>query len=437
MPDRASPSNKRRLSLLTVIGPGMIVAATGVGAGDLATGALSGSKLGLAVLWAVVLGAALKFTVNEGLARWQLMTGTTLLEGVARHLGRGVIGLFLAFLVFWTYFVASALMSASGVAMSAVLPLGPTEQHAIRGKIIYGIAHSALALVLLRAGGYRWFERIMSACVGVMFVVVVSAAIVIGPDWAAVLRGLVWPTIPRAGGEGLSWTIALMGGVGGTVTVLSYGYWIREEGRQGAEDIFTCRLDLAVGYAMTALFGLGMVIIGSEMLNLDGNANTAFVLLLAQAMEQRLGVFGPLFRWAFIIGAWAAIFSSVLGVWQSVPFLFADGWRLLWAPFARPDTTPATTTIDTDSRPYVFYQLVLATLPAVGLMFRFDQVQKFYAIVGACFIPLLAIVLLALNRRPELGSHRNSWLSNLVLGGAIVLFAIVAVFEIKAQLVTR
>ena len=428
------PDRERRASLLAVIGPGMIVAATGVGAGDLATGAFSGSKLGAAVLWAVLLGAALKFTVNEGLARWQLMTGTTLLEGVARHLGRGVIGLFLAFLVFWTYFVASALMSASGVAMSAVLPLGPTEQDAVRGKIVYGVAHSALALVLLRVGGYRWFERIMSACVGVMFVVVVSAAIAIGPDWAAVFWGLAWPTIPPADGEGLSWTVALMGGIGGTVTVLSYGYWIREEGRQGGEDISTCRLDLAVGYAMTALFGLGMVIIGSEMLDLRGDPSkgTTFVLTLAKEMEQRLGSLGPLFRWAFVAGAWAAIFSSVLGVWQSVPFLFADGWRLLWSTSSA-DSDAAAAAIDTKSRPYVFYQLALATIPAVGLLFRFDQVQKFYAIVGAFFIPLLAIVLLTLNRRPELGPHRNSWRSILVLAGAIVLFAAAALVEVQAQ----
>ena len=60
----------RRRSLLAIIGPGMIVAATGVGAGDLATGAFTGSKLGVAILWAVVVGAALKFTVNEGLARF-------------------------------------------------------------------------------------------------------------------------------------------------------------------------------------------------------------------------------------------------------------------------------------------------------------------------------------------------------------------------------
>ena len=45
-------------NLLTIVGPGMLVAATGVGAGDLATGAFTGSKLGVAVLWAVGLVVA-------------------------------------------------------------------------------------------------------------------------------------------------------------------------------------------------------------------------------------------------------------------------------------------------------------------------------------------------------------------------------------------
>ena len=47
---------------------------------------------------------------------------------------------------------------------------------------------------------------------------------------ALLIAGLVVPAIPDLNGEGLSWTIALMGGIGGTVTVLCYGYWITEKG---------------------------------------------------------------------------------------------------------------------------------------------------------------------------------------------------------------
>ena len=54
MTDDAQGDTGRPGSLLAMIGPGILVAATGVGAGDLATGALTGSRLGVAVLWAVV-----------------------------------------------------------------------------------------------------------------------------------------------------------------------------------------------------------------------------------------------------------------------------------------------------------------------------------------------------------------------------------------------
>ena len=46
------------------LGPGLLLAATGVGGGDLATGTIVGSLLGTAILWAVVVGAIIKFVVT-------------------------------------------------------------------------------------------------------------------------------------------------------------------------------------------------------------------------------------------------------------------------------------------------------------------------------------------------------------------------------------
>ena len=422
-------STSRRRNLLATIGPGMIVAATGVGAGDLATGAFAGSILGVAVLWAVVLGATFKFTVNEGLARWQLATGQTVLEGVATHLGKWAIWLFLAYLLFWSFFVASALMNACGAALHALVPLGSASTD----KVIYGIAQSILTVLLIQFGSFRLFERVMSGLVALMFVIVVASAIAIGPDWPSVVRGLFIPGIPHAGGTGLSWTLALIGGVGGTVTVLSYGYWIREEGRQGPSKIRTCRIDLAVGYAMTAAFGLGMVIIGSTFLKLEGDPNkgVAFVNELGKQLEGRLGWLGPAARWGFVIGAWCAVYSSMLGVWQSVPFLFADCWRLVRLPQPQAETSAT----DTRSPPYLTYQLALASIPAISLWTSFVQMQKFYSIVGAFFVPVLAVVLLLLNSRRDLvGKNRSGWLIQTVLILAVVLFAAAAVYESIGQL---
>ena len=138
--------------LLALVSPGLLVAATGVGAGDLATAAFTGSRLGVAVLWAVLLGASLKFLLNEGLARWQLATGETLLEGALRRLGRPAHLVFGAYLLLWSFFVGSALMSACGVAIHAIVPV---FTDAATGKIVFGIAASLLGVLLVLVGGFR------------------------------------------------------------------------------------------------------------------------------------------------------------------------------------------------------------------------------------------------------------------------------------------
>ena len=141
-----------------------------------------------------VVGAAFKFVITEGLARWQLATGTTLLDGVITRLG-GVFGwLFLAYLVFWSFFVGSALMSACGVTLHALFPV---FDDAGTGKIVFGISCSLLGWVLVLAGGYSLFEKIMNVCIGLMFLTVVATAVVLWPGVENVLRFLEGVTVRK------------------------------------------------------------------------------------------------------------------------------------------------------------------------------------------------------------------------------------------------
>lgn len=410
-----SPRRRARVSLFAIIGPGILVAATGVGAGDLATGAFSGARLGLAILWLVLLGAFLKFLLSEGLARYQLGTGRTLLEGAALRFGLPVRAFFLIYLLVWSYFVGAAMMSACGVCLHAMLPLvdAPTD------KIIYGVGHSAVALVLLRFIRFRTFERLMKGLITILFVVVIATAIAARPPLGELFSGLFVPRIPDLSGQGLSWSVAMMGGVGGTLTVLCYGYWIREEGRASWRDLGTCRVDLLFGYLATALFGVAMVIIGSRLGAMSGSGAN-LIVSLAAGVERELPWFGAAGRWAFLIGAWCAVFSSLLGVWQSVPYLFAD-FVSVRGDSRSQDARPA---VSTRSRPYVLFQVGLAILPCAGLFTRFDLAQKLYAVTGALFIPMLAVVLLLMNGRsgPLSPERQNSWLTVVLLWGAVLLF---------------
>lgn len=276
----------RRPRLLFWIGPGLLVAATGVGTGDLATAAFTGHALGTAVLWAVVVGAGIKFVLNEGLGRWQLATGETLLEGALGRLPAAVRWAFLAYFLVWSFLVAAALMSACGAVAHAVAPVTGS---AWGDKVLWGLAHGAAGVVLVRLGGYRLFERVMGGAIVLMFATVVVTAARVAPDWAAVAAGLAVPRIPDLPGA-TGWTVALMGGVGGTLTVLCYGYWIREEGRTSPEDLGASRLDLGVGYAVTALFGVAMVIVGSTV-EVTGSG-ASLVVSLADRLEATLGPAG-------------------------------------------------------------------------------------------------------------------------------------------------
>ena len=416
---------------LSIIGPGVLVAATGVGAGDLATASFTGAELGLGILWAVVLGAFLKFVLNEGLTRWQLATGSTLIEGCVQHLGRGVAWLFLAYLLFWSFMVGAALMSALGVTCHAIWPLtGTSVEAAQNDKVIYGAAHSLAAVALVRWGGFKLFEKVMAGCIAIMFVVVVATAVALAPDPADVLRGLTVPAIPKFDAGGLAWTIALIGGVGGTVTLLCYGYWIREEQRSGADDLRICRIDLATGYGMTAIFGLSMIVIGSSLGELPGGGAT-LIVEIANHLESTFGRGGLVARYAFLAGAWSAVAGSMLGVWQSVPYLFADLWQLLQGGRPAP--------VDTHSRGYRGYLYTIATVPILGMIAgNFQAVQKAYAVVGAAFIPMLAVALLVLNGRSEwvTARYKNSLVTTLVLTATLLFFVAAAGMEIYKTLAT-
>jgi Mn2+/Fe2+ NRAMP family transporter len=301
-------------------------------------------------------------------------------------------------------------MAACAIAAQAILPAFVEPGHA---KVVYGLAHSLLGLALVWRGGFKLFERVMGVCIGVMFVTVLLTAMRLDLDLSAVVRGLVVPVVPAAVEGALSWTMALIGGVGGTLTILCYGYWMAESGRTGAAGLKTMRLDLVIAYGLTALFGMAMVAIGSEALTREGSG-AALVVQLAETLGTTLG---PAGAWIFLAGAWGAFFSSLLGVWQSVPYLFADFY------YRSRQRTPAQALTQTAA--YRGYLIGLALLPAFALGADFKALAKYYSLVGAFFMPCLALILLYLNNLDVVPPRfRNRWGTNLALVIIVVFFAI-------------
>ena len=413
---------RHSLSFLKLAGPGLIVAATGIGSGDVVSATVGGANFGVMLLWAIAAGAFFKFVLNEGIARWQLATGLTVLEGWAEYLPAWVKIYFGLYLVFWTGAVSAALTNATGLGISN-LTGGAIPQS-------WGaVGHSLFAFAFVWLGGYGGFEKMMKALVGIMGFGILVCAILTFNDPVTTLRGLVIPVIPEGGGRNV---LSLIGGIGGSITVISYNYWMREEKISGPSWLQYVRGDIGIAYLFTAIFGMSVMLIANQAFFLPGVTITDSQAV--SKMAEMLGVMlGPIGVYTYSVGFWAAVFASLLGVWQSVPYIYADFYGVMkkMSPEERSEVTKVTSTP---------YRLALLFITLIPIPFAFTGrpilVIVIYTIVGSLFVPFLAATLLYLNNRVRWAADvpHNHWSTNLVLILILGLFALIGAQEVMNAL---
>jgi Mn2+/Fe2+ NRAMP family transporter len=412
---------KPSISFWKLAGPGLVVAATGIGSGDVVSATVGGANFGVVLLWAIAAGAFFKFVLQEGIARWQLATGKTAVEGWAEYLPAWVKWYFGVYLVIWTVSVSASLTNATGLGM-ANLTNGYLSQS-------WGaVAHSLIGGLLIFYGGYNNFEKLMKVLVGVMGFSILFCAIFTLHQPALALQGLVMPVIPKGSG---TYVLSLIGGVGGSITMLSYNYWMREEDMRGSGFLSFVRGDIAIAYLFTAIFGGSIMLIANDAFFTAGVTltNSQAVPRMAEALGNVLGPFG---RIAFSVGFWAAVFASLLGVWQSVPYLYADLYGIVtkMSPEQREQAVKVT------SAPYR-WALLFITLAPLPFAFTGQPIQVVitYTIVSSLFVPFVAATLLYLNNRVKWSGAvpHNSIVTNLLLIAILVLFAVVGYQEVAAR----
>ena len=407
----APPPRSARWKL---IGPGIVAAATGVGAGDLVATLIAGSRFGYALLWAAVLGCIVKIALSEGAARYHLATETTIFEGW-RSLGAWTIWYFGIYILVWGFIYGATAMSATALPLAALFPILPLPAWAV----IAGIT-SFLFVALNR---YETFERVMKVLVAIMFVVMTGLAILVAPRLGGVLGGLV-PSLPEGS---VFYTLGLIGGVGGTITTAAYGYWVNTKGWHGPTWIPMMRLDNYTGYTVTGIFVVAMLIVGAELLHSAQIALAAGdrgLLNLTDVLEDR---FGRPVAIAFLLGFAATAMSSLFGVWHGVSLLFSDFVEHLRGRSER-SAHPER------QWPFRIF-LVWLTFPPMTLLF-FEEpflLVIIYGVVGAFFMPFLAItLLLLLNSSRVAAPDRNGWVSNLLLSAAALLFFVLCVEQLRS-----
>ena len=109
----------------------------------------------------------------------------------------------------------------------------------------------------------------------------------------------------------------------------------RTDGRAASGSRFV-RGDIAIAYVFTAIFGMAVMVVATQAFHVPGVAitNAQAVTRMAETLGATIG---PVGFYAYAVGFWAAVFASLLGVWQSLPYLFADYYGLLRGmPLERP-----------------------------------------------------------------------------------------------------
>jgi Mn2+/Fe2+ NRAMP family transporter len=206
---------------------------------------------------------------------------------------------------------------------------------------------------------------------------------------------------------------------------------MREERIAGGEFLHYVRGDIAIAYLFTALFGISVMLIANQAFFLEKVAISD-----AQAvpkMAEMLGtIVGPFGAYAYSVGFWAAVFASLLGVWQSVPYLYADFYSIVKR---EPDEVRSAGLDVTSGR----YRLALLFITLAPLPFAFARRPIFiivtYTIVGSLFVPFLAATLLYLNNRNgrvpwDAAVPHNRWTTNVLLILILALFVGVGVQEV-------
>ncbi|QNE75267.1 divalent metal cation transporter [Streptomyces finlayi] len=419
--------SRPRKSSWKYIGPGIVVAATGVGAGDLVATLIAGSKFGYTLMWAAVIGCLVKISLAEAAGRWHLATGRTLFEGW-RTLGSWTTVYFAVYVVIWGFVYGATAMSSSALPIVALFPDGP-------GLKTWAIITGLIGLVFVWFNQYAVFEKVMTVLVGVMFVVVVYVALRVGPDVGASIAGLA-PVLPDGS---LIYTLGLIGGVGGTITMAAYGYWVNAKGWNNSSWMKVMRLDNRVAYITTGIFVVAMLVVGAELLHSSQLALTKGdrgLIDLGQILEDR---FGAVTAKLFLVGFFATSFSSLIGVWHGVSLMFADFVERIRAERAAGGAgaadEPGGPQIARQERSVPFRAYVLwLTFPPMALLWLDEPfgLVIVYGVLGAFFMPFLALTLIwLLNSARTPREWRNGWLSNGMLALAGLLFLVLCVQQVR------
>lgn len=335
------------------LGPGLVMAATAIGASHLVLAPTAGALFGYALLWVIPFAHLFKYPAFEFGPRFAVATGTSLLEGYARVPGppRWALWAFLGGTVIQGVTVLAGVLGVAAAVAAAVIPGLPIPAW----SLLLGLAVAGL----LRSGGFdglsalsKWMLLVLAAMTAVAFAVRLP-----GPGF---WEGLVVPEVPAASALLLG---ALLGWMPTGIDVaVWHSMWAlerREEWAARAARLGRRRhgpgppssgdfpspapadpapsprrvmavglTDMRLGYGLSFVLGAMFVVLGAEVLRPAGLVpeGAQVAITLARLYTEVLGSWIlPL----FLLAAFFGMFSTAYAVLDGFPRAFAATLGLL------------------------------------------------------------------------------------------------------------
>jgi len=187
---RARIRRSTLLSFLAVMGPGIITGFAGNDAGGVTTYTAVGAHYGFAMLWLLLLSTAGLPVIQEMCARMGAVTGKGLSDLIRERFG-----------VRWTIVAMVALLIANGSNVVAEFAGVAASLELLGIQRIVSVPAAALVIwALVVFFSYKVVERTLFVLV-LAFVAYPVSAVIVGPDWGAVAKGIAIPTLPTEQGR--------------------------------------------------------------------------------------------------------------------------------------------------------------------------------------------------------------------------------------------
>ena len=423
-----------RLALRRV-GPGMVLAASIVGSGELIATTTLGAQVGFAALWIILVSCAIKPVVQGELGRYTIATGDTALEAFNRVPGpRLGVG--------WLVWAWAATLSLTLLQIGGMYGGVAQVLHLLVPSVPVGLWVAAclvLTISLLLGGGYARIERLAIVKVGLFTVLTVCAAAVLMRRSGAVTGadladGLAFG-LPAAG---LATAIAVFGitGVGATELV-QYPYWCIEKGyarfvgpRDGSPEwtarargwVHVMHLDILCSLVIYTLATVAFYLLGAGVLHKAGTVPAArdTITVLSRIYTQTLGDWA---LWVFYAGAVVTLYGTIFASAAAHSRLCADVVRMLGV-YQRADG-------QSRRRWRSRFVVVLSVVPAVLYWAIESPVQMVVAggIAQALLLPLIGCAAIYLRHarlpadlRPSTATTVLLWFSTLVMAGFAIYY---------------